>query len=214
MALADALVFAAKAWPRLREGLTPDEVTEITRALAAAVHGASWDPNALMGTLLAHEPDDDPAWEALAASSARRTAAPAPLMLAAATRLRFAIETTPPERTEPGLGPDAVERSAEQRLWLAPMQQLSETTAPRSTLLVLVRQGREVAPTFQFDSWGNVLPAVADVNAELDASEDPWGAASWWLTPHAGLQAIPADALRTGDEDLVLAAAAAAGERG
>lgn len=43
-------------------------------------------------------------------------------------------------------------------------------------------------PQFQFDtSTASVRPAVAEVNQLLDAANDPWGVASWWLTPSARL---------------------------
>jgi hypothetical protein len=74
-------------------------------------------------------------------------------------------------------------------------------------VIVLERWVENWAPAFQFDADGHVANAVADVNRLLDAESDPWGVASWWLTPHASLCAIPADAIRVGKDEDVLAAA-------
>lgn len=216
MALADALLAAAASWPRLSERLGPEESQSVRRALAAAVHGAAWDPGELLATLLAHEPQDGPAWQALTISSERRTMYERPSVTYAAMRLRLAIEISAAESGQ--IGPDRsqdadeVERAAEQRIWNVPMRPLPETRTSREYLVILERDGRELAPAFQLDREGRVLQTAAEVNRLLDASEDPWGAASWWLTPHAALHAIPADALRTGEEQNVLAAAVAAGD--
>lgn len=108
--------------------------------------------------------------------------------------------------------PEQVEREAEERLWVVPMRQppAGEEDSP---IIVLERAGERLAPAFQFaGEEGEVAAGVAEVNGLLDATEDPWGAASWWLTPHAALHAIPADALRVGEGEIVLAAARAASE--
>lgn len=51
-------------------------------------------------------------------------------------------------------------------------------------------------PQFQIDAKDHeVRPEVAEVNQLLDASHDPWGVASWWLSPSPRLddQQSPAD---------------------
>lgn len=216
MALADALLAATDAWPRLLQQLEPAELEVVRSELAAAVHGTDWDPGVLIATLLAHEPEDHPAWLALTLSTERRTTAERASVLAAAMTLRLAIEMsaadlidTWPVRTADA---DQVERAAEQRIWTVPMKPVHDTRISREQLVVLERDGREVAPAFQLDGEGRVLQTAAEVNRLLDAADDPWGAAAWWLTPHATLHAIPADALRAGDGQTVLAVAAAAGE--
>jgi len=206
MALADALDAAIRRWPELRSHMTPDHVREIERMLAAAVHGASWDPTRLLEVLLQGEPVDHPAWVALRESATRRTGAvPADLALVAAARLRLAIELS--ERVEVDQqDPERVEAAAEERLFTAPMTDVRARPRTRD-MLVLDRGSERVAPSFQFDTEGSLLPSVAHVNAVLDAADDPWGAASWWLTPHAALHAIPADEVRVGNADDVVAAA-------
>jgi len=55
-------------------------------------------------------------------------------------------------------------------------------------LLVLVAQDHVVFPAFQFDLPARrVRPAVAEVNVQLGARSDPWGVASWWLSPSGSL---------------------------
>lgn len=44
-------------------------------------------------------------------------------------------------------------------------------------------------PAFQFDdTTASVREVVAAINARLDAAADPWGVASWWLTPSPRLR--------------------------
>lgn len=64
----------------------------------------------------------------------------------------------------------------------------------RSWLLGLLGARGYLFPEFQFDPRRReVYPAVRAVNEMLDAAGDPWGVASWWFSPHAGLGARPAD---------------------
>lgn len=206
MALADALEVATRRWSELRAHMTPDEVREIERLLAAAVHGTNWDPNRLIVVLLAHEPVDHPAWLALRESSTRRTGVePADLALVVAARLRLEIELSEYTEVAPQ-DPERVAFAAQERLFTAPMVDARERLAT-GDLVVLERGSERVAPAFQFDADGWILPSVAYVNTALNAADDPWGVASWWLTPHAALHAIPADELRVGSSDNVMAAA-------
>lgn len=215
--LPEALLFAARAWSYLRDRIEPDEVELIRRHLAGAVHGGQWDAGQLMAVLFGHEGKDYPGWGALAERPVRgpATLAPPPLAAAAATlRLRVEEDELATALTElvESPDPDAVERAAEERLWIVPMLELPAPDTGRS-LVVLTRGMRSFAPVFQFARGaGVVAPGVEDVNRILGASEDPWGAASWWLTPHAALDAIPADALRVGEREAVTAAARAACE--
>ncbi|HET9197265.1 MAG TPA: hypothetical protein VFN92_03305 [Solirubrobacterales bacterium] len=217
MALPEALLFAARSWPHLREQIELEEVDAVRRLLAAAVHGADWDPEQLVRLLFGHEQEDFGGWHALAERPVRGhlTVEP-PTLLAAAAELRFRLEE---EALVPGLREllepapvEEVERAAEEQLWLVPMRRLVGRQHGEEPVIALEREGEWLAPAFQFAADMEVDPGVAEVNALLDASEDPWGAASWWLTPHAALHAIPADALRIGLGEVVLAAARAAGE--
>ncbi|MFF8774536.1 hypothetical protein [Kitasatospora sp. NPDC015120] len=72
------------------------------------------------------------------------------------------------------------------------------------------RQGAVRLPAFQFDDVsGHPLPVVVAVNRLLDADDDPWGVADWWLGTNAWLDAVPARLLGTTGEHALLAAARA-----
>jgi hypothetical protein len=61
-------------------------------------------------------------------------------------------------------------------------------------------------PAFQF---GPHRKLIRRINGILDAADDPWGAADWWLGEHAGLAGVPAELLgRLPDQVLVHAAEA------
>jgi len=219
MALPEALLFAARSWPSLREQIEPRELDLIRHQLAAAVHGGDWDPDTLVRTLFGHEDESYAGWRALAERPARGAATlEPPMLVASAAELRLRVEedilsaaAAEGERSE-AVDPDQVEREAEERLWVVPMRQ-PPAGAGGSAVIVLERAGERLAPAFQFaGEEAEVAPGVEEVNRLLGASEDPWGAASWWLTPHAALHAIPADALRAGEGEIVLAAARAASE--
>lgn len=85
-----------------------------------------------------------------------------------------------------------------------------------STLLGLPHGSRYLFPAFQFDPKKRSLrPAVSEVNRKLDSAHDPWGVASWWVSPNAWLpdSSRPADLLGTTHDDSVVQAARADIER-
>lgn len=206
MALADALETLASLWPQLATKVRPSDLRLIRRELAAAIHGGTWDPNAVLRAILRDEPETHPAWVALERTAVRRGSAPALPQLAAAAHLRLALEYS---ATDDTVDPDEVERAAEARLWIVPMEP-ANPELPRSDVLVLTRGDERLAPRFQFGTDGRtLLQAVAEVNRMLEVDDDPWGSASWWLTPHAALHAIPADEIRVGSQQAVRDAAAA-----
>jgi hypothetical protein len=66
----------------------------------------------------------------------------------------------------------------------------SRNTASRlaasGTVIALPASGHKLYPAFQFDSGRQqVRPIVAEINRALGAEDDPWGVASWWLSPTA-----------------------------
>jgi hypothetical protein len=71
--------------------------------------------------------------------------------------------------------------------------------------------GSRQLPLFQFDDalWPHDL--VVRVNRLLDAEDDPWGVADWWVSPHAVLVDPPATLLGTAREAEIWAAASALG---
>jgi hypothetical protein len=64
-------------------------------------------------------------------------------------------------------------------------------------------------PAFQFRADGQPHPVVAAINLLLDAGEDPWGVADWWLGPNAWIGAVPADVLGRLDDQILIEAARA-----
>jgi hypothetical protein len=208
MALADALRALADEWPELSRTLPASEQRVVRQQLAAVVHGGDWDPSVLLSAALTDQSSEHPAWRALLERGTRRASGGAddPSVMVAAMRLRFAIELMGVSPT--AVAPEAVERAAEERIFEAPMRDL-RNERPHG-VLALIQGVRRVAPTFQFDTDGNVRPAVVTVNEILRVDDDPWGSASWWLCPHASLHAIPADEIRLGDVERVIAAAIAA----
>ena len=205
MALADALETIATQWPQLASRVDPSDQRLVRQQLAAGIHGATWDPNALLRVILRNEPATHPAWRALERTAVRRQGSPPLLQLAAAAHLRLALEYS---ATGESVDPDYVERAAEARIWVVPMVPAGRDLPPH--VLVLARGDERLAPRFQFEKDGRtLLRPVAQVNRILGVDDDPWGCASWWLSPHAALRAIPADEIRVGSEEAVLAAAAA-----
>jgi hypothetical protein len=96
-------------------------------------------------------------------------------------------------------GPDPQPEAAEgvwtgvrDRLLAAPMVTAAEVGAA-GPLIRLDDGGRTVLPAFQFGPDGRPYGVVLAVNEVLDAADDPWGAADWWLLPNSWLRAIPAD---------------------
>lgn len=80
----------------------------------------------------------------------------------------------------------------------------------RSWLLGLPRGHAYLYPAFQIDvSRREVYPEVREINEVLDAVEDPWGVASWWISTNDRLGGRPADLVGSPRaEDLVEAAKA------
>lgn len=83
----------------------------------------------------------------------------------------------------------------------------------RSWLLGLPSGRGYLYPAFQFDhERRDVFAEVRAVNERLEAANDPWAVASWWISPHARLGARPADLVGTDRGDDLVAVAEAATE--
>lgn len=81
-------------------------------------------------------------------------------------------------------------------------RQYANDLRKKGDLLGLRDRNRYVYPSFQFDvARHRIVPGVAEVNRLLGAATDPWGVASWWLSPHGGLEGgtRPADLLESPD---------------
>ncbi|CRK51244.1 conserved hypothetical protein [Rhodococcus sp. RD6.2] len=84
----------------------------------------------------------------------------------------------------------------------------SRNTASRltasGTVIALPASGQKLYPAFQFDaSRQEVRPIVRELNRRLGAKDDPWGVASWWLSPTAFADdpRSPAELALAGDMD-------------
>ncbi|MFJ7204106.1 hypothetical protein ACIQWR_11305 [Streptomyces sp. NPDC098789] len=62
-------------------------------------------------------------------------------------------------------------------------------------------------PVFQFAADGQPVAVVREVNRLLDADHDPWGAATWWLSPNAWLDEPPVGLIGGPAEEQLLVAA-------
>jgi hypothetical protein len=64
-------------------------------------------------------------------------------------------------------------------------------------------------PAFQFGADGHPIQVVLRINRILEARDDPWGVADWWLGGNAWLDGIPAALIgHVGDDLLTMAARA------
>ena len=116
-----------------------------------------------------------------------------------------------------------------QAIWREPMLEPKDAAVAlgaRPTNREKVRQYRErswlvgmpsgrgyLYPAFQFDQERrDVFAEVRAVNERLEAASDPWGVASWWISPHARLGARPADLVGANRGDDLVAVATAVAE--
>lgn len=116
-----------------------------------------------------------------------------------------------------------------QTIWREPMlgpKDAAVALGARATNREKVRQYRErswllglpvgrgyLYPAFQFDAERrDVFPEVRSINERLDAADDSWGVASWWISRHARLEERPVDLVGTDRADDLIAAAAAVTE--
>ena len=84
-----------------------------------------------------------------------------------------------------------------------------------SQLIGIKQANRYLFPAFQIDfAHQRVAPVVAEVNRLLDAADDPWGVASWWISASSRLGGkAPRDIIGSADEsDLMVLARAETSE--
>lgn len=85
---------------------------------------------------------------------------------------------------------------------------------PRDPGLIRLRPpgGGMRLPAFQFGADGQPYAVVTTINRLLDAEEDPWGVADWWLGVNTWVGAVPADVIGEVDDQVLIEAARAAFE--
>lgn len=76
-----------------------------------------------------------------------------------------------------------------------------ESPADASVIAFKTDRG-EVYPAFQFDRQRRLPTIVAEVNALLGATDDPWGVADWWLSLDPSLGGRPVDLIAGSSADL------------
>ncbi len=91
------------------------------------------------------------------------------------------------------------------------LRQLANQQRKKSELLGIPHKNTYLYPAFQFDLIrSQINETAAKVNKLLDAVGDPWGVASWWITPSGSLVgSAPKDLLGTDREEQVLGLARA-----
>ena len=127
------------------------------------------------------------------------------------------------------LAQSRLQGEAIQTIWREPMLEPKDAAVAlgaRATNREKVRQYRErswllglrsgrgyLYPAFQFDpERRDVFPEVRAVNERLEAADDSWGVASWWISRHARLSGRPADLVGTDRADDLIAVAGAVTE--
>ncbi|WP_165502819.1 hypothetical protein [Actinomadura fibrosa] len=206
----------ADSWGRVAMQVGAD-TRSLLRRVAARIAaerpgGADWDArNELVEVLSAVLPDDDPLLPVLRA--ARRGTAVDDVALVSR---RLLEEMDGLEVAGDVIGPQEVEFWAERRLLKAPALSEDDLVAlgldPDDPDLILLRRpdGGGQWPEFQFSTDGSPIPLVRYINAFLEAADDPWGAADWWLCPNAWLEGrIPSQALGRLDDAVLVSAARA-----
>jgi hypothetical protein len=212
--LADAVRALAEAWSDVAgriDATTRRRLTSLVTELANQDDPAAQQETALeiLELLWPLLPADHPVREAMAVGDTTRFTTTvmdwAPVTDLLVRQLVPRAQATPGE----ALGP------AEQRLLEAPAYSGAEVRyrgedPDQPQLIRLVREdGGVQLPAFQFDASGRAIPVVLAVNRLLDAAEDPWGVADWWLGANAWLGAVPAQLLGRVDDDVLLDAARA-----
>jgi hypothetical protein len=67
--------------------------------------------------------------------------------------------------------------------WANPSDALRKLSA-KGEVIGLKRAGKFRYPEFQFSLPGEATQVVRETNVALGARDDPWGVASWWLSPN------------------------------
>ncbi|MGC5015451.1 hypothetical protein ACLQ2R_32225 [Streptosporangium sp. DT93] len=208
MGLRHALTVLAEQWDDVRSALSPEDFGELAALVEELVRegdpGVAEEVAEEVADLLRERlRADHPVLEALRERDERRAGA----ALLTPARLRTRLGLGPP--------PSEVEREALSRLLDAPALTADEVRAgghdPGDPGLIRLEHSGGAArwPAFQFAADGRPLPLVRTINRILEAADDPFGAADWWLGDNGWLGGSPARLMgRVPDERLISAARA------
>lgn len=193
--------------------LADEAQTGALRALAgAADRGPEWIRARVADLVVEILPLDHPV---VAALDTRRDAGTgvAPVDVPSVERLLELVGELVAEEDVPPAGDEVVRRITAQLLDLpavAAEELLAAGVDPGRPGLIRLPTGRGGGrlPRFQFAGSGRPHDVVLRVNELLDAAHDPWGAASWWVSPHARLDGAPVRLIGRDDELLLRAARA------
>jgi hypothetical protein len=227
MALQDVIAALAEHWDDACRYLGPrdlDILGAAIRRIQATPQGQQPDQAAAdLTTILAMRlPSGHPVLAAIAGGS-RLVGAPVDW-----SRVANLLRALPDADTQPaglaGYGglptagdrsPDRSDQAADSRLLAAPALTAPEVrdqggNPDRDDLIRLSPESGAVQlPAFQFGPDGRPIPVVLTINRMLEAAEDPWGVADWWLGKNAWLDGSPADLLGHIDDALLVMAARA-----
>jgi hypothetical protein len=219
MGLRHAVRALADHWQDVRGRLSPADFGRLTELVSNFTDEAipTRSPAAAMAiprflhTVL---PDGHPVLAALEIEESRLVVEHDPVLLAdwldLSTVMRSLLLGSDPQPT-----PQDVARGACRWLLAAPALDESQLRDrgqdPEDPDLIGLERddGIRQWPAFQFgpDEAGQAL--VRAVNRILEASDDPWGAADWWLGEHHRLAAAPAELIGSARPHLLIAAALA-----
>ncbi|MCX4683973.1 hypothetical protein OG401_06535 [Kitasatospora purpeofusca] len=207
MALADVLDVLRERWDEVQEFL--DETAKVAVVALLDTPGADPERTArrIARLVLAALPDGHPVRAPLEDSVRYSRAVQAGTIDGAAVLRALDLfrgpSPTPPEDADDWL-------LAADSVSAADYRSGGHDPADPDLIRLTDRQGAVQLPSFQFDgASGRPLAVVVAVNRLLDADDDPWGVADWWLGANAWLDAVPARLLGTPAEHGLLTAARA-----
>lgn len=206
MNVPDVVTALAEHWDDVIGRLAEPDRRLLRDQVATLTSGADEDARTeallvVVDLLLPVLPDGHPVERALSDGNRSVGAVADPELLPALDLLRMRLLSAAPEPPPDPESPAQAWAGARRRLLAAPSVSARELALrggdpDRPGLIRLDGDdGTLRLPAFQFDRAGDPVPVVLRVNRILDAEDDPWGVADWWLCPHAWLGAAPADLL-------------------
>ncbi|MFC5664530.1 DUF3168 domain-containing protein [Kitasatospora misakiensis] len=225
MALTEVLDVLREHWDEVQEHLDDDARAAVLALLDAPSADPERTARKIARLVLAAVPDGHPVRAALEDSVRYSQAVHAELINREAVLRALALFRGSPVRPEPAQAASPASPASpvltppeDADDWLLAADSVSAADyragghdpADPDLIRLTDRQGTVRLPSFQFDGTsGRPLPVVVAVNRLLDADDDPWGVADWWLGANAWLDAVPARLLGTPGEHTLLAAARA-----